>query len=66
MDAFFTLKPDLNHSFINFDLFPDSFIGNLNNIINSEGKAAMMGAKTLDEAIASMQQRGEQQLELNK
>ncbi|MNO70914.1 Bacterial extracellular solute-binding protein [compost metagenome] len=66
MEAFFTLKPDLNHSFINFDLFPDSFFGSLGDIINSEGKAAMVGAKTLDEAIASMQQRGEQQLERSK
>ncbi|MNH93710.1 Bacterial extracellular solute-binding protein [compost metagenome] len=66
MEAFFTLKPDLDRSFVNFDLFPDGFFGSLQDIINSEGKAAMVGAKTLDEAISSMQQRGEQQLERNE
>ncbi|MNN32738.1 hypothetical protein D3C81_1464690 [compost metagenome] len=66
MEAFFTLKPDLDRSFVNFDLFPDGFFGSLQDIINSEGKAVMVGAKTLDEAISSMQQRGEQQLERNE
>ncbi|WP_334072207.1 MULTISPECIES: ABC transporter substrate-binding protein [Paenibacillus] len=63
MDAFYNLKPVMNSQNINSDLFPKGFFGGLEGIINSEGKAAMVGAKTLDEAMASMQERGQRLLD---
>lgn len=63
MEAFYNLKPDVNRKIINYNLFPNRFFGNLDGIINSEGKAVMVGVKTLDEAIASMQERGQKLLD---
>lgn len=63
MEAFYNLKPDVNRKIINYNLFPNRFFGNLDGIINSEGKAVMVGVKTLDEAIASMQERGQRLLD---
>lgn len=66
MEAFYKLKPDVNWTPVNYDLLPKGFYGKMRDIINSEGKAAMVGAKTLEDAIASMQERGQQLLEQNK
>ncbi|MNJ77210.1 hypothetical protein D3C77_746490 [compost metagenome] len=56
----------MNWTPVNYDLLPKGFYGKMRDIINSEGKAAMVGAKTLEDAIASMQERGQQLLEQNK
>ncbi|RCX19134.1 multiple sugar transport system substrate-binding protein [Fontibacillus phaseoli] len=63
MEAFYNLKPDVNRTFIDFDKFPKGFFGNMDEIINSELKAVTVGAKTLDEAVASMQERGQRLLD---
>ncbi|SDF88267.1 multiple sugar transport system substrate-binding protein [Fontibacillus panacisegetis] len=64
MESFYKLKPEVN--FIgNYDLLPDGVFIKVKDIITSEGKAAMVGAKTLDEAISSMQERGQQVLDQN-
>lgn len=64
MESFYKLKPEVN--FIgNYDLLPDGVFRKVKDIITSEGKAAMVGAKTLDEAISSMQERGQQVLDQN-
>lgn len=63
MEAFYNLKPDVNRKIVNYSLFPKGFLGNLEGIINSEGKAVMAGAKTLDKAMASMQERGQKLLD---
>ncbi|MNN62841.1 hypothetical protein D3C81_1781740 [compost metagenome] len=64
MESFYKLKPEVN--FVgNYDLLPDGVSRKIKDIINSEGKAAMAGAKTLDEAVSSMQERGQQVLDQN-
>ncbi|MBA9085707.1 multiple sugar transport system substrate-binding protein [Fontibacillus solani] len=63
MEAFYNLKPDVNRTVNYYDALPKGFLKQITGIINSEGKAAMVGAKTLDEAIASMQERGQQLLD---
>ncbi|WP_410770609.1 ABC transporter substrate-binding protein [Fontibacillus sp. BL9] len=63
MEAFYNLEPDVNRTFIDFDKFPKGFFGNMDGIINSELKAVTVGAKTLDEAVASMQERGQRLLD---
>ncbi|MBA9085718.1 multiple sugar transport system substrate-binding protein [Fontibacillus solani] len=62
MEAFYSLKPNLFRNYVHWEVLPKEF-GKILDIINSEGKAAMVGAKTLDEAIASMQERGQQLLD---
>lgn len=64
MEAFYILKPDVTISNrVNYDLLPQWTSTNLKGIINSELKAVTVGAKTLDEAIASMQERGQRLLD---
>ncbi|MEK5478307.1 extracellular solute-binding protein [Paenibacillus sp. FSL R5-0407] len=64
MEAFYNLKPDVStHSFVDYDLLPPRTYTNLKGIIGSEAKAVMVGAKTRDEAIASMQERGQRLLD---
>ncbi|MNF14600.1 hypothetical protein D3C80_2168740 [compost metagenome] len=62
MEAFYSLKPNVNRNYVQWEVLPNEF-GKILDVINSEGKAAMVGAKTLDEAIASMQERGQQLLD---
>ncbi|MNI68056.1 hypothetical protein D3C73_1237250 [compost metagenome] len=64
MESFYKLKPEVNFNG-DYDLLPDGVSGKVRDIITSELKAAMAGAKTLDEAIASMQERGQQVLDQN-
>ncbi|MMZ69975.1 hypothetical protein D1872_329150 [compost metagenome] len=59
MEAFYTLNPDINRKLIDYHTFPDRFYTNITGIIDSELRAVTVGAKTLDEAIASMQERGQ-------
>ncbi|MNO69563.1 hypothetical protein D3C76_604190 [compost metagenome] len=59
MEAFYTLNPDINRILIDYDSFPDRFYTNISGIINSELRAVTVGAKTLDEAMVSMQERGQ-------
>lgn len=63
IEAFYNLKPDVNSVYVDYELLPKGFYGNIRGIINSEGKAVMVGAKSLDEAMASMQERGQQLLD---
>lgn len=64
MESFYKLKPEVN--FVgNYDLLPDGVSVKVRDIIISEVKAAMVGSKTLDEAISSMQERGQQVLDQN-
>lgn len=64
MEAFYNLKPDVNaHIGVDYRLLPLRTYSNLKGIINSEAKAVMVGAKTLDEAMASMQERGQRLLD---
>ncbi|MOA01417.1 Bacterial extracellular solute-binding protein [compost metagenome] len=58
MEAFYTLNPDINRKTIDYDSFPDRFYTNISGIIDSELRAVTVGAKTLDEAMVSMQERG--------
>lgn len=60
MEAFYNLRPDFYREYINYDLIPVNYLKNIEGIISSELKAVMVGAKTLDEAMTSMQTRGEQ------
>ncbi|MNW60734.1 hypothetical protein D3C74_387450 [compost metagenome] len=62
MEAFYTLNPDINRKTIDYDSFPDRFYTNITGIIDSELRAVIVGAKTLDEAMVSMQERGLQLL----
>ncbi|MNO61894.1 Bacterial extracellular solute-binding protein [compost metagenome] len=62
MEAFYTLNPDINRKTIDYDSFPDRFYTNISGIIDSELRAVTVGAKTLDEAMVSMQERGQQLL----
>lgn len=64
IEGFYKLKPEANFSG-NYDLLPDGVLRKVKDIIISEVKAAMVGAKTLDEAISSMQERGQQVLDQN-
>ncbi|MNW46190.1 putative ABC transporter substrate-binding protein YesO [compost metagenome] len=64
MDSFYRLKPEVN--FVgNYDLLPDGVSVKVRDIITSELKAAIAGVKSLDEAISSMQERGQQVLDQN-
>lgn len=63
MEAFYSLKPDVNPTRIDYDNGPEGFHTRMKEIISSEAKAVMVGAKTLDEAIASMQERGQKLLD---
>ncbi|GIO35264.1 hypothetical protein J41TS12_01250 [Paenibacillus antibioticophila] len=64
VEAFYKLKPDVTSSGnVNYDLLPLGTYTNLRGIINSELKAVAAGAKTLDEALASMQERGQRLLD---
>ncbi|MNZ27804.1 Bacterial extracellular solute-binding protein [compost metagenome] len=63
MEAFYNLKPDTNFTRMNYDLLPKGFLRNLEGVVGSEAKAAMVGVKTLDEAMVSMQERGQQLLD---
>lgn len=64
MEAFYNLKPDVNpYSFVDYDLLPPRTYSNLKGIISSEAKAVMVGTKTLEEAMASMEERGQRLLE---
>ncbi|MOA60937.1 hypothetical protein D3C78_1859550 [compost metagenome] len=66
MEAFYSLKPNLNIDYLDYDLYPKGFFSNLEGAINSEAKAAWVGVKTLDEAIASIQERVQQFLDQNR
>ncbi|MEK5478306.1 ABC transporter substrate-binding protein [Paenibacillus sp. FSL R5-0407] len=63
MDAFYSLKPDTNPIRIDYDNVPKGFYTHIKEIISSEAKAVMVGAKTLDEAMVSMQERGQRLLD---
>lgn len=63
MEAFYILKPDVNSKSTDYRLLPQGTSSNLKGIINSELKAVTAGAKTLDEAMASMEERGQRLLD---
>ncbi|MNN61127.1 hypothetical protein D3C81_1763480 [compost metagenome] len=65
IEAFYkNLKMDLalNDS-SKYNKIPSKFYGVLDGIIESELKAATVGAKTIDEALVSIEERGQQQLD---
>ncbi|MNN17160.1 hypothetical protein D3C81_1303340 [compost metagenome] len=63
MEAFYNQKISSDRQLINYDLLPSGFYTNIKAIVDSELKAVIVGAKTIDEAIASMQERGQQLLD---
>lgn len=62
MESFYKLEPERNFTG-NYDLLPTGVHRKIKGIISSEIKAAILGVKTLDEAISSMQERGQQMLD---
>lgn len=65
VEAFYNQKPQLSNM-QDWTAVPDGFVKQMNGIITSEAKTVMVGAKTLDEAMASMQERGQQWLDEKK
>lgn len=63
VEAFYNQKFKLEHFKKDWTAVPDGFNSQMKGIINSEAKAVMVGAKTLDEAMGSMQERGQQFLD---
>lgn len=65
IESFYNQKPKLDNIIRDYALVPDGFYGQMGGIINSEAKTIMIGTKTLDEAMISMQERGQQWLDRN-
>lgn len=64
MEAFYVLKPrDKWMPYEYYSAPPKGFFAGMEGIINSELKAVTAGAKTLDEAMASMEERGQRLLD---
>ncbi|MNI11986.1 hypothetical protein D3C73_651520 [compost metagenome] len=51
----------VSHSY--YENIPISFLNALYGIVESELKAAALGVKTIDEALVSIEERGQQQLD---
>lgn len=64
MESFYKLKPELG-LVANYDLLPGGVLNKVNNIILSETKAVMAGTKTVDDAIRTIQELGQQVLDQN-
>ncbi|CAM3458701.1 ABC transporter substrate-binding protein [Marinicrinis lubricantis] len=64
MEAFYTLDPDFHHMLVEYDRFPKGFFGQLEAMILQESKMAYVGQKSLDEALQSIQTRGETELRM--
>lgn len=66
MEAFYNLKPDADVEYVDYDLLPQGFALHMEGVIASEAKAVMVGVKNLDEAMVSMQERGQRWLDQKK
>ncbi|MNP67602.1 hypothetical protein D3C76_1634530 [compost metagenome] len=51
----------MSHSY--YENIPISFLNAFYGIVESELKAAALGVKTIDEALVSIEERGQQQLD---
>ncbi|MNN75149.1 hypothetical protein D3C81_1914260 [compost metagenome] len=65
IDVFYNQKLKLEDFKKDWSAVPDGFNSQMKGIINSEAKAFMVGAKTLEEAMGSMQERGQKWLDQN-
>lgn len=64
IEAFYNQRPEIKPVSAEFySSLPNGFFTNMDGIINSELKAVTVGVKTLDEAMASMQERGQRLLD---
>lgn len=63
IEAFYDQKPNLKDMSVDYSSLPEGFSSKLDNIINAEGKAVLAGLKTLDEAIADIQARGQSEMD---
>ncbi|MNP70175.1 hypothetical protein D3C76_1663720 [compost metagenome] len=63
IEAFYDQKPNLNDMSVDYSSLPEGFSSKLNGIINSEGQAVLAGLKTVEEAIADIQARGQGEMD---
>ncbi|WP_410770614.1 ABC transporter substrate-binding protein [Fontibacillus sp. BL9] len=63
MEAFYDQKPNLKDMSVDYSMLPEGYSGKLDAIINAEGKSVLARLKTLDEAIADIQERGQAEMD---
>ncbi|MNZ79545.1 Bacterial extracellular solute-binding protein [compost metagenome] len=63
LEVFYNKKPNMSWALVDESAIPVRFTSKLFVIIESEVKAVMAGVKTLDEALKSIEERGQEQLD---